>query len=102
MFPRTTRAALWTVAVGLFVALIAPSVPLGQFAVGGLVGGVVILAVISVLELICVFARTKPTTTWTPGNAEQAEGRVHRVVPDEEWTDALVEGTAADLIDWDE
>jgi len=78
MFPRTTRVALWVVVICLLIALFMPSTPLGQAAVGGLVGGIVTLAVIAVLELIYVFVRTTPRSTWKPGNPDQAEGRLHR------------------------
>jgi hypothetical protein len=59
--------------------------------------------------------------TWTPGNPAQAEDRMYRLGyggPQqaqqaeaqraqearlaEEWTDALVEGTAGEVIDWEE
>lgn len=84
MFPHTTRVALWVVAISLLIALFAPFTPLRQFVVGGLVGGIVTLAVIAVLELIYVFVRTTPRSTWKPGNPDQAEGRLHRNNPGEE------------------
>ena len=95
-----TRVSLWTVAVCLLIALIVPKTPAGQHAIKGLIVGIVVLALLSVFELICVFRKTTPDSTWRPGNSDQAEGRLHR--DDDGWTDDLVDGTAMGLIDWDE
>jgi hypothetical protein len=80
-----TRIALWTVAIGLLIALIVPSTLAGQFAVKGVVVGIIALAVLSVSELIGVLTLTIPD----------------RPV-DDDWTDDLVDGTATDLIDWED
>lgn len=103
MFPRTTRVALWVTGIGLLIALFVPFAPARQAATGATVGAIVILAVISVLELIYVFMKVRPGSTWTPGRTDQAEDRIHRVAPvDDDWTDDLVDGTAAGLIDWED
>lgn len=68
---------------------------------------VVLLAIlVPLLASVCAGARefddlgSDASFTRTPGNLDQAEDRVAR--DEEKWTDALVEGTAAELIDWEE
>lgn len=52
MFPRTTHVAIWLVIICLIIALLVSPSPLQHSAVGGLIGGIVILAIISIIELI--------------------------------------------------
>ena len=79
MFPRTTRAALLAVAIGLLIALFTPFPPLRGFAFGATFAGAMALAVIFGLELISVFVKTAPSPPYRAGNLHQAEDRIHRV-----------------------
>jgi len=103
------KMLVYLVALPLLVVL-AISVPwLVTIAMWTLVVSIVSLATIGVVQLILVFRATRSTRfkSINPRSLDRyagPDGKIDWVgaAHGEDWTDDLVEGTAAGLIDWDE
>lgn len=85
MMPKIVSRILFGVLITcLLITLIVPKSPMAPYAITGVIAVIAMLVVFSAMELIYVFVKTTPSSTWKPGNSDQAEGRLHRSDPDEE------------------